>query len=387
MNEAPPPTRFRIRPLRILAIVLVVVALGYLFRGRIIRLVMPPRPPSSELRGLARPDVPPDRLVQVAGGLDTPWSIAFLPDGSLLVTERRGRLVRLLDGARRAEVDVPGVRETGEGGLMGLALHPRFRENGWIYLAYTTVGASGLENRVTRFRWTGDGISDPTPIVAGIRGASFHDGGQLSFGPDGFLYLTTGDAGDGALAQDRESLNGKILRITEDGSVPAGNPFGTLVYSWGHRNPQGLAWDDRGRLWSTEHGRSGTASGLDELNLIEPGANYGWPLIQGGDRRGDMRQPFLYSPPDYTWAPAGAAYWSGRVFFGGLRGEALYEATVDGGERRLRVHFYGEFGRIRAVMMGPDGAMYFATSNRDGRGRARSGDDLILRVDPEVFRN
>lgn len=384
---AAPGISLRVRPLRILAAVAVIAGLGYAFRGRLLRLVMPPEPPPADTRGVALAAVPPQDVTTVATDLDTPWAIAFLPDRSLLVTERPGRLVHLVNDAPQAAVTVPGVHETAEGGLLGLALHPRFEQNRWLYLMLTTDGPSGLENRVMRYRWTDSGLEQPKVIIDGIHAAMFHDGGRIAFGPDGYLYVTTGDATDAAQAQERASLNGKILRVTDEGGLPPDNPFGTRVYSWGNRNPEGLTWDERGRLWSTEHGRSGTGSGLDELNLIEPGNNYGWPLIQGDETRAGMVAPVLHSGPDYTWAPAGAAFWDGSVFFGGLRGEALYEARVAGeAGPTLRVHFYGDLGRIRAVTMGPDSMLYLSTSNHDGRGRVRAGDDKILRIDPRVFR-
>ena len=201
------------------------------------------------------------------------------------------------------------------------------------------------------------------------------------------LYITTGDAGKSSLAQDKNSLAGKILRVRDDGSIPDENPFGNEVYSYGHRNPQGLTWDDDGNLWSTEHGRSGALSGLDELNLIRPGENYGWPTIQGDEKRFDMNTPIINSGPDVTWAPASALYWDGSIFFGGLRGETLYEAQLQNGIIvGLKSHFKKEFGRIRTVALGPDGMFYITTSNRDGRGTVRDGDDKIIRLNPAQFR-
>lgn len=424
--------------LRVTLAVALLVTAAYAFRGRLLGLVFGPSEPPRSQAALETNDVARQLLSVVAEGLEAPWEIAFLPHGELLVTERPGRLVRIRPGepaAQRRVYPVEGVRAVGEGGLMGLALHPRFEENRWIYLCLTTgAPGGGLQNRVVRYR-LGDGdLGEPTVIVDGIPGARFHDGCRLAFGADSYLYVTTGDATDPARAQDTISLAGKILRVTDDGRPAPGNPFGNPVYSYGHRNPQGLAWDDRGRLWSTEHGRSGMRSGLDELNLIEKGKNYGWPAIEGDEAQPGMVPPVLHSGPHYTWAPAGMAYWSGSLFFGGLRGEALYEARIAGegtGENQalagqsaqparpgaqpkpgpprrggtpagpgaraagseaqrvrveLRVHFHGDYGRIRAVQIGPDGFLYFATSNRDGRGRPRDGDDRIVRVNPRVFR-
>lgn len=372
------------RAFRILLIVAVLAASAYAFRGQLIHLFFRPEPPPAHQSGLNRSDLPSAKLEVVAEGLEVPWAMAFLPDGGLLITERPGRLVHI-DARQRRRYDVPGVRQAGEGGLMGLALHPDFDSNRLIYVCLTAESSDGLENRVERFRFDA-GLDERLAIVDGIPGAHYHDGCRLGFGPDGALYITTGDAGRPDAAQDRASLAGKILRVTPEGEPVYENPFGTRVYSYGHRNPQGLAWDERGRLWSTEHGPSGAASGHDELNVIEAGRNYGWPLIRGDESASGLVTPMLHSGAEYTWAPGGAAYWNGRVFFGGLRGEALYEARVaESGAPTLRVHFHGEFGRIRAVRLGPDGLLYFGTSNRDGRGRARSGDDKLFRVDPAVF--
>lgn len=339
-------------------------------------------------------------LAVVAEGLDTPWEIRFLPGGDLLVTERPGALVRMEpargEGSSRLveRHEIPGVTESGEGGLMGLALHPEFPSTPWLYLCHTTSEDGGLENRLVRYRYEGGELSERTTFLTEIPGASIHDGCRLEFGPDGLLYVTTGDAGQAERAQDRGSLAGKVLRLTEDGEVPPGNPFGTRVFSYGHRNPQGLAFDDRGRLWATEHGPSGMASGRDELNLVRAGENYGWPEITGDESAEGMVPPVLQSGGD-TWAPAGLAYADGRLFFGGLRGRALFEVrgvdeyeapgdpAADGAEElRLLAHFEGELGRLRPVRVGPDGRIYFASSNRDGRGNPRQGDDRVFAVDP-----
>lgn len=335
-------------------------------------------------------------LTVVARNLEIPWEIRFLPDGDLLVTERPGRLtlLRMTDGTAgdRTSTEVPGVRHTGEGGLMGLALDPEFRANGRVYACFTTDEGGELLNRVVRWRLRRDGsglsLEERLVVLDGMAASSVHDGCRLEFGPDGHLFVTMGDAGRSSSAQDRSSLSGKIHRVATDGSVPPDNPFGTSVWSWGHRNPQGLAWDDRGRLWATEHGPSGLGSGRDELNLIEKGENYGWPEVTGDEDAPGALPPVLHSGSD-TWAPAGVAFADGSIFFGGLRGSALYEARPTGevraGERggvELTVHLPGELGRIRVVRLGPDGALYLATSNRDGRGDPRSGDDRVLRVDP-----
>ncbi len=327
----------------------------------------------SEKTAPAAADAPLSAVETVETDLTVPWEIAFLPGGDILVTERTGTLVRL--GAAGRAITVPGVETAGESGLMSLALHPAFAENRWLYLAYTT----GSDNRVVRYTYDleANALTEPTVIIAGIPAARFHDGGRIAFGPDGYLYVTTGDAGDPGSAQDPASLAGKILRLTDGGDIPGDNPFGNAVYSYGHRNPQGLAWDDRGRLWSTEHGRSVPLSGYDELNLIEKGKNYGWPVIQGDEAAPGMVGPVIHSGPATTWAPAGAAYSDGAVLFTGLKGETLYR--YDTGTRTLTAYFAGRFGRMRAVAV-HDGWLYLSTSNRDGRGTVKEGDDRIVRI-------
>jgi glucose/arabinose dehydrogenase len=355
---------------------------------------MPALPPApggvsvSESDGTSAPPLvesesrPPVSIV--ADNLAIPWEIAFLPEGSLLVTERPGRLLKIADD--RTSIPISGVRHVGEGGLLGLALHPQFSRNSLLYVYVTAPSGRGVVNRVERYRLTGTTLTDRTVILDGIPGASNHDGGRLAFGPDGLLYITTGDADNSASAQDLNSLGGKILRLADDGSIPQGNPFGTAVYSYGHRNPQGLAWDSAGRLWATEHGRSGVRSGFDEINLIEPGKNYGWPEIEGDETASGLTSPVIHSGASTTWAPAGAAIVDSSLFFAGLRGASLYQARLSGESASSLVeHFSGEFGRLRAVVRGPDGALYITTSNTDGRGDVRPGDDKIIRIDPTAL--
>lgn len=333
-------------------------------------------------QGIQAEDGPTIKVI--AQNLDIPWEIAFLPGGDMLVTERSGILKRI--GTNQKTYAVEGVQHVGEGGLLGLALHPKFAQNHLLYLYLTTSSGNGLTNRVERYRYDSDRLSNRTLIIGNIPGAANHDGGRLAFGPDGLLYITTGDAGQPKRAQDTNSLAGKILRLTDEGKAPSGNPFGSAVYSYGHRNPQGLAWDNRSRLWATEHGRSGIRSGLDELNLITKGANYGWPETEGDEQRTGMQTPIANSGPDETWAPAGLTYWDGSLFFAGLRGESLYEAKLDGNRASLKSHLRGDYGRLRAVVLGPDGYLYISTSNRDGRGDIREGDDKIIRLNPKIFR-
>lgn len=320
----------------------------------------------------------------IAENLEIPWGIAFLPDGSMLVSERPGRVVHIETGQ---VFEIDGVEHVGEGGLLGIALHPDFAQNRYVYLYQTTETDDGLRNRVVRYTYANNAGSDALAfdrvIFSDIPGARFHDGGRIAFGPDGHLYVTVGDAGERDAAQDLDSLAGSILRINPDGSIPDENPFGNAVYSYGHRNPQGLTWDSAGRLWSTEHGRSGLRSGFDELNLIAAGGNYGWPDSEGDTVIADTVAPKQHSTASITWAPASAAYIDGSVFFGGLRGAALYEAVLDGSEVvSLREHFTDDFGRIRTVTVGPDNMLYITTSNRDGRGNPRDGDDKVIRINP-----
>lgn len=332
----------------------------------------------------AADDIP--RATVIAQDLDTPWALAFLPDKSMLVTERAGR-VRLIDSSGNLQAEpvavINQVKEIGEGGLLGIALHPDFSANNFVYLYYTYSGSgNNTLNRVVRMTYQDNRLADEKIIVNNIPGASNHNGGRIKFGPDGYLYITTGDAENPSQAQNKGSLAGKILRITGEGESASGNPFNNRIYSYGHRNPQGLTWDGNGRLWATEHGRSGVLSGLDELNLIEPGKNYGWPLIEGDKVQTGMESPKLNSGPDATWAPAGAAFYRDSVFFGGLRGEALYEANIEDSKITLKEYFQDDYGRIRDVVLGPDDLLYITTSNKDGWGDPVVGDDKIIKINP-----
>ncbi|OGO22321.1 MAG: hypothetical protein A2Z28_02040 [Chloroflexi bacterium RBG_16_51_9] len=366
--------------------------------------------PSSTTPPATPPPVTPpstkvEPIVTLARNLEIPWGLDFLPDGSfggvnterseraqdksIIFTERPGR-IRLIDsnGALLTEplLTVTDVAPRGEGGLLGIAVHPDFRENGFIYVYHTYQAQTGLANRVVRYRLEGKNLLLNQVILDGIPASNIHDGGRLKFGPDGMLYITAGDASQPNLAQDKNSLAGKILRVKDDGSIPPDNPFpGSPVYSYGHRNPQGLAWDDRGRLWETEHG----SSTRDELNLIVPGNNYGWPVIRGDETADGMVNPVLHSGDD-TWAPSGLAFLpsassgqaNGSLYFAGLRGLALYQAVIIGDKVELKTHLAKKFGRLREVVLGPDNLLYLFTNNRDGRGVPADGDDLLLRVDP-----
>ena len=358
---------------------------------------VPPLPQTGDsITATSSEDKPPhekgvfeEPITIVARGLEIPWDVAFLPDESLLVTERPGRLSRIFSDGTKKSILVSGVKTGGEGGLLGLMLHPAFEKNQLLYLYLSAPSSGGrTQNRVERHRLSGDVLLDKKTIIEGIPGALYHDGGRMEFGPDGMFYITTGDATDGQLAQDISSLAGKILRLTSEGEVPKDNPFGNAVYSYGHRNPQGITWDEKGNLWSTEHGRSGLLSGFDELNMIEKGKNYGWPIIEGDAKKESMLTPVLHSGADVTWAPASAAFYKGSVFFGGLKGETLYEAVLSdtGKVSVLKKYFIGEYGRLRTARVGPDGMLYVTTSNRDDRGDAREGDDKIIRINPAFLK-
>ena len=253
---------------------------------------------------------------------------------------------------------------------MGAVLHPDFESNHYIYFYYTySSNNDDTLNRVVRMTFENDKLSDEKIIVDSIPGAANHNGGRLKFGPDKALYITTGDAQNPSMAQNSNTLSGKILRVATDGKP--------TVYSYGHRNPQGLVWDGQGQLYATEHG----PSTLDEFNKIQQGKNYGWPEIQGDEATSGMETPLLNSGNN-TWAPAGLAFYNGSFYFGGLRGQALYKVTIVNGRPELKEYFKNEFGRIRDVVLGPDNMLYITTSNQDGRGNPKTGDDKIIRVNP-----
>ncbi|WP_119731908.1 PQQ-dependent sugar dehydrogenase [Thermomonospora amylolytica] len=317
----------------------------------------------------------PGRPRTLATGLRTPWAIAFLPDGDALVTERdTARLLRVTPQGRVTPVgEVPGVRPGGEGGLMGVAVSPSYDRDRYVYLYFTAAD----DNRVVRFRYDGRSLGEPRPIVTGIPKGSNHNGGRIAFGPDRLLYVATGEVYRTELAQDRGSLGGKILRVTPDGRPAPGNPFSSPVWSYGHRNVQGLAWDERRRLYATEFGQDR----FDEINLIERGRNYGWPRVEGVQAGGGDR----YTDPLLTWttdeaSPSGLAYADGSLWAAGLRGKRLWQVPVgpDGRAGRPIAHYEGEYGRLRAVVRAPDGALWLTTSNHDGRGTPAEEDDRIL---------
>jgi glucose/arabinose dehydrogenase len=327
------------------------------------------------------------RVETVAEGLEVPWEIAFMPDGRALVTERPGR-IRLLDADGSlaeeplAEVD---VSEQGEGGLLGLALDPDFAENGLLYLYFTTP----TEMKLERWQFQGDAVRRETSLIDGtIQAGSIHDSGRIAFGPDGDLYVATGEAGQPELAQDPQSLNGKYLRLTPN--QYHGGASRPEIVSLGHRNPQGFDWEPgTDRLISTEHGPSGGdgPQGFDEINDIRAGQNYGWPEVFGEDH-GDFTAPLrvyeeAIAPSGATFVTREGSAWTGDYLFATLRGEALRRIRLDGDDVvQDEAQLEGEYGRLRTVVEGPDGALYVLTSNRDGRGSPEDGDDRILRITP-----
>lgn len=316
----------------------------------------------------------------VAENLSVPWALAFLPDGKILVTERGGT-VKLIDNSNVLDIATIEILQENESGLHGIAVDPDFEENNYIYLYYTRrAQGENTINRVSRFTLIEGNLTDETILIDDIPGARIHDGGRIKFGPDGYLYVTTGDAAEPSLSQNTSSLAGKILRIDTEGNAHPDNPFDNLVYSYGHRNPQGITWNNNNELFATEHGPSSN----DEFNIIQVGNNYGWPTITGSQTRSGMKTPILFSGSD-TWAPAGLAYVNNKFYFGGLRGNSLYEVSEANGQFTLNEYFNGEFGRIRDVITGPDNMLYITTSNRDGRGVPSNNDDKIIRINPFIL--
>jgi glucose/arabinose dehydrogenase len=328
----------------------------------------------------------------VARNLQVPWSLAFAPDGRLFVAERPGRVRVIVNGTLLTEpaLTLPDVAAVGEGGLLGMALHPRFAETRLVFLVYTAQRpGGGIVNRLARFREVDNRLAEGAVLLDDLLANNIHNGSRLRFGPDGLLYMTMGDSARPSVAQDFASYNGKILRVTEDGRTPSDNPFSSPVYTLGHRNPQGLDWHpESGELWASEHGEVGN----DEINRVVAGANYGWPLIQGTDTRPGFEAPVLTFSPSV--APSGASFYTGatmptlrsNLLVATLRGQHLLRVRFDpadprrvlGTERLLE----GRFGRLRDVITGPDGALYFSTSNRDGNGTPAAEDDHIFRLMP-----
>jgi glucose/arabinose dehydrogenase len=326
--------------------------------------------------------------------LRIPWALVFLSEEKALVTERGGQ-IRLIENGKLQEEPykiIDKVEHIGEGGLMGLAKHPDYPNQAYLYTMYTYREDGTLYNGVARYRDTGSTMEFDRMILEKIPGHRVHNGGRIKFGPDGMLYVCTGDIWQSEIAQDKDNLGGKILRLTPDGDIPKDNPFeGSPVYSLGHRNPQGLAWHPAtGSLFSSEHGPSGEfgLSDKDIINVIKKGGNYGWPLVIG---EANVEQ---YIDPIIMWSratpPSGMTFWNGRLYVATLRSETLIRVDVEpeGGTYKVtnidrlfaNDWFSGIYGRLRDAVDGPDGALYVLTNNRDGRGTPHEGDDKILRL-------
>jgi glucose/arabinose dehydrogenase len=348
------------------------------------------------------PDGDSVRVEVWAEGLDIPWSLLFLPEGRALVSERKG-VIRLIKNGRlqSSPYAILDVASVGEGGLMGLAAGPAFHSKPFIYAMHTYRRNGKLYNRVIRLRDEGDTGRFDKIIINDIPGGTNHDGGRIAFGPDSLLYITTGETFESGLAQDLSSLGGKILRLDQDGGIPPDNPFkGSPIYSYGHRNPQGISWQPvTGKLFESEHGPSGEFGHFanDEINIIVKGGNYGWPKVIGAP---GLRQ---YIDPIIVWKhttpPSGIAFYNGDLlkhlkgdlFVATLKSQALIRIRLDkdtGKVMRIERWFAsgdseGKYGRLRDVVEGPDGALYFLSNNRDGRGTPKPGDDKIFRIVPQ----
>ncbi len=339
------------------------------------------------------PEPPGIKVERWVENLEIPWSLVFLPNNRALVSERPGRIRLIENGNLREEPYVIlEVTHIGEGGLMGLALHPNYPEEPYLYAMHTIQGATGLVNRIILLRDQGNRAVFERVIFDNIPGGRNHNGGRIAFGPDGMLYATTGETFQGELAQDLNSWGGKILRLTPDGKIPDDNPFpGSPVYSYGHRNPQGLAWHpETGDLFSSEHGPSGEQGwrGHDEINRIIPGGNYGWPIEIGTHQNPAFIGPIVFW--QNSTPPAGMTFFRNNLFVASLRSQVLLRIILeieDGDYQVKEIERWfasgpsaGRFGRLRDVVEGPDGNLYLLTSNRDGRGRPQPGDDAIWRL-------
>jgi glucose/arabinose dehydrogenase len=311
------------------------------------------------------------QVTVLATGLQAPWGVAFLPGGDALVTERDSARILRVPAAGGSPAEVQRLSEVdgdGEGGLLGIAVSPTYARDQLVYVYYSTA----QDNRIARLRLG----RPPEPIVTGIPRSGIHNGGRLVFGPDGYLYAGTGDASARGNSQDRSSLGGKILRMTPDGKPAPGNPFGNLVWTYGHRNVQGLVFDSAGRLWASEFGQNE----FDEINLIRAGKDYGWPIVEGASDDPRFQAP-LVTWPTSDASPSGVTIAGSTLYVAALRGERLWEVPLQGdrtGEPRAALQ--GRYGRLRAVQLAPDGSLWILTSNRDGRGSPTGDDDRILRL-------
>ncbi len=342
---------------------------------------LPSQPTPSEPTSSGTPranDGAPQAVGTLVDLLEVPWGVDFLPDGAAVVTERMsGRVLHVTpDGTPNEIGTLPEAVPEGEAGLLGVAVSPDFETDSSLFFYITT----GTDNRVLRAELDGMTLGTPEVVFDGIPQGFIHDGGRIAFGPDGYLYVATGEVGDPGLAQDPDSLGGKILRLTPDGDPAPGNPeAGSPVWSLGHRNVQGLAWDDQGRLWASEFGDST----WDELNLIEKGGNYGWPEVEGTGGGGEFVDPQLVWPVENA-SPSGLAWADGRLWMAGLRGQRLWRIDVSEAGRATdpKEFFTEDYGRLRTVAAAPDGTLWLTTSNRDGRGEPTEADDRIIVIQP-----
>ena len=320
----------------------------------------------------------PEAVGALVDLLEVPWGVDFLPDGAAIVTERMsGRVLHVTPDGTLSQLGVlPEAVPEGEAGLLGVAVSPDFETDSSLFFYLTT----GSDNRVLRAEVDGMTLGAPEVVFDGIPQGFIHDGGRIAFGPDGYLYVATGEVGDPERAQDPDSLGGKILRLTPDGDPAPGNPdAGSPVWSLGHRNVQGLAWDDQGRLWASEFGDST----WDELNLIEKGGNYGWPEVEGTGGGGEFVDPQLVWPVENA-SPSGLTWADGHLWMAGLRGQRLWRIDVSEAGRATdpTAFFTGEYGRLRTVAAAPDGTLWLTTSNQDGRGDPAPDDDRIIVIQP-----
>ena len=323
------------------------------------------------------------KVETVADNLKIPWELVFAPDGRIFFTERDGNLWVIENESMELVATFP-ASHTSEGGLLGLALDPEFEKNNFLYLYQTYFGFELHHNKVVRYTVSNNQLTDEQILIDKIPGALWHDGGRIKFGPDEKIYITTGDSTNANLSQKIDSLAGKILRINADGTIPSDNPFeSSPVFSYGHRNPQGIDWNENGILVSSEHGPSGEKGyAHDEINVIEPGKNYGWPVIVGDSNNLKYTNPILHSG-DVTWAPSGLLYydsdkipeWKGMFLVAALRGQHVMVMDLDLENNRVNSVekiFQDEYGRLRDLVQSPDGDVFVLTSNGDN--------DKILRV-------
>lgn len=334
----------------------------------------------------------PYRIETIAEGLYVPWAIAISNNGRLYFTERSGA-IRVIDNGRLIKDPLitfgPPFVSRGEGGLMGIALDPEYAQNHYIYVMQTYIADNQLYNRILRLKENNNTAQIDQIIIDKIPGGQVHNGGRIKVGPDQKLYITTGDAGNSDLAQDMNSLSGKILRLELDGSIPKDNPIpNSPIYSLGHRNPQGLAWNSEDVLYASDHG----AAAHDEINIIYPGANYGWPYVEGEETSTELviQSPIMQSG-NTTWAPSGMTFvtegpWKGQLLVAALRGEQLLDFSIDENGidvKKVDSWLQNEYGRLREAVEDKDGTIYITTSNRDGRGAPSPSDDKIIRLVPD----